>query len=319
MLWQSNFAERAFRFSRGQIPGIKGLQSSWLSIVLIVSITFAVAGVSAAQTPSASPQPTTKLKPTLEHRLLKNILGDQAAIWTSPLRVRESGARWLVPLGAGTVALIATDRRTAGEVDDGGSLPTVSRHISRIGSVYATGGAALTFYLVGRARHDARARETGLLGAEALIDGGIVGQSLKLLTQRPRPLNDGGRGRFFTGGNSFPSGHAIAAWSLATVVAHEYGGQRPFVRFGAYGLASAVSLSRYTVRKHFLSDALVGSAIGYGIGRYVYFKHHDPDLDTPHEQSSLTTRSKLLPLISPYYRRGDKHARLYGIALAWNF
>jgi membrane-associated phospholipid phosphatase len=325
MLRQFYCAARAFSFLGGQMSGIKGLQSSWLSIVLIVSITFVVAQSVTAQTPSVSPQPTAqptpqaRPTPTLERHLLGNLLRDQAAIWTSPLRVRESDARWLAPLGIGTVALIATDRRTAGEVDDGGSLPSVSRHISSIGSGYATGGAALTFYLVGRARHEARARETGLLGAEALIDGGIVGQGLKLMTQRPRPLNDGGRGRFFTGGNSFPSGHAIAVWSLATVVAYEYGERRPLVRFGAYGLASAVSLSRYTGRKHFLSDALVGSAIGYGIGRYVYFKHHDRDLDTPHEQSSLTTRSKLLPLVSPYYRRGDKPARQYGIALAWKF
>ncbi|MEA2175563.1 MAG: hypothetical protein QOD00_3155 [Blastocatellia bacterium] len=326
MLRQFYRAERAFCFLRGQMPGIKGLPSSWLSIVLIVSITFVVAQSVTAQTPSASPQPTAqptpqarpRPRPTLERRLLGNILRDQAAIWTSPLRVRESDARWLAPLGIGTVALIATDRRTAGEVDDGGSLPSVSRHISSIGSGYATGGAALTFYLVGRARHDARARETGLLGAEALIDGGIVGQGLKLITRRPRPLNDGGRGRFFRGGNSFPSGHAIAVWSLATVVASEYGERRPLVRFGAYGLASAVSLSRYTGRKHFLSDALVGSAIGYGIGRYVYFKHHDRNLDTPHEQRSLTTRSKLLPLASPCYRRGERRARQYGIALAWN-
>jgi hypothetical protein len=31
-----------------------------------------------------------------------------------------------------------------------------------------------------------------------------------------------------------------------------------------------VSVSRYTARDHFLSDALVGSVIGFGIGRYVY-------------------------------------------------
>ncbi|MGH9931960.1 MAG: phosphatase PAP2 family protein [Pyrinomonadaceae bacterium] len=63
------------------------------------------------------------------------------------------------------------------------------------------------------------------------------------------------------------------------MIAREYGHHRPLVQVGAYGLATAVSLSRYTGRNHFLSDVLVGSAMGYGIGRYVYHKHHATTLD----------------------------------------
>jgi membrane-associated phospholipid phosphatase len=106
----------------------------------------------------------------------------------------------------------------------------------------------------------------------------------------------------------------MAAWSLATVVAEEYR-DRPVVRFGAYGLATAVSLSRYTGHNHFLSDVLIGSAAGYGIGRYVYKTHHDPNLDGI-SQSKPPTHSKLFPLIAPAYSRS---ARVYGLALAWDF
>jgi membrane-associated phospholipid phosphatase len=128
---------------------------------------------------------------------------------------------------------------------------------------------------------------------------------------------DDASGEFFDGGNSFPSGHAISAWSLATVVAYEYGQHRPLVRFTSYGLATAVSLSRYTGRNHFLSDVLVGSAIGYGIGRYTYRAHHDTalDIDTG-ETKGKGTRSKLIPFTSPLYSRA---ARAYGLGLAWNF
>ena len=62
-----------------------------------------------------------------------------------------------------------------------------SRIISYAGSGYAVGGVAATFYLVGRVTHNDRARETGLLGAEALIDSGIVVTVLKEITQRRRP------------------------------------------------------------------------------------------------------------------------------------
>lgn len=109
------------------------------------------------------------------------------------------------------------------------------------------------------------------------------------------------------GGASFPSGHATISWALASVIAHEYKDNRS-VSFGAYGVAAIVSVSRFTGRNHFLSDVLVGSAIGYGIGRYVYRQHHNPNLDTswgnpPNNNSSGLTGPKLFPLITPRYSR----------------
>ena len=67
-----------------------------------------------------------------------------------------------------------------------------------------------------------------------------------------------------------------AAWSAATVIAHEYPG---FVtKTLASGLAAAVSASTVIGKDHSPSDALVGSAIGWLIGRHIYRAHHDPDL-----------------------------------------
>jgi membrane-associated phospholipid phosphatase len=274
-----------------------GVHGLWRSATLLAVLLLAAHGSSAqtaAPIPSASPQPTPQAKPSpsLERRFVMNILHDQRAIWTSPFHIHGGDARYLAPIGLGTGALLATDRHTASEVGNGGSLPPISRGVSRLGAVYTTGGIDAAFYLVGRARGDTRARETGLLGAEALIDSGIVVQALKTITQRPRPLVDNASGEFFDRGNSFPSGHAISAWSLATVIAQEYGRHRPLVRFCAYGLATAVSLSRYTGRNHFLSDVLVGSALGYGIGRYVYFKHHDTNLDVYNGQHSSAVKSQ---------------------------
>ena len=166
--------------------------------------------------------------------------------------------------------------------------------------------------------HNDHLRETGLLSAEALIDSGIVVTALKTASQRQRPAVDHSSGEFFDGGSSFPSGHASSAWSVATVIAQEYGHHRPLVQVAAYGLATAVSLSRYTGRNHFLSEVLVGSAIGYATGRYVYHKHHDTALDAQNEKQNDNdvVRSKLFPRIAPlYYPR----AHVYGGMLAWNF
>jgi membrane-associated phospholipid phosphatase len=289
----------------------------------IIASLNAIAQSSAGGVPPLSqPTPTQQAKPSpsLERRFLTNILRDQRAIWTSPFHIGRGDMGWIAPLGLSTAALLATDRHSAGEMIEGGDNPTrlrISRDISRAGDFYTTGGIAATFYLIGRTTHNARARETGLLGAEALINGGIVSTALKAISQRPRPRVDDASGEFFDRGNSFPSGHSISAWSLATVVAYEYGQHRPLVRFGAYSLATAVSLSRYTGRNHFLSDVLVGSAIGYGIGRYVYRTHHDMSLDTDDgETKPVGIHSKLIPLTSPLFSRAS---RSYGLALAWNF
>jgi membrane-associated phospholipid phosphatase len=298
----------------------------WQSLriaALGVLLLFATANASAQSptTPDAQPTPTPSVKPQTkpEQHFFGNILRDQRAIWTSPFHVGRSDARWLAPLGISTAILFATDRHTAGAAAGGGLNPTrlsISRDISQGGGIYATGGTAAAFYLVGRATNNARARETGVLAAEALIDSGLVAEALKVASQRPRPFVDDASGEFFDRGNSFPSGHSISVWSLATVVASEYGRIR-FIQVGAYGLATAVSVSRFTGRNHFLSDVLVGSAMGYGIGRYVYKKHHDPALDANDGKvKSGALHSKLMPFIAPRFSRAERE---YGLALNWDF
>ena len=102
---------------------------------------------------------------------------------------------------------------------------------------------------------------------------------------------------------------------MATVVAYEYE-DRPLVRYGAYAAAVAVSLSRYTGRNHFLSDALVGGAIGYGIGRFVYRAHHLKPDDSNDADKSPKKTTKLMPIIIPLY---NQKTHTYGGDLKWSF
>ena len=279
------------------------------AILLVIAI--ACMSSASAQTPAPTPEPSPT--PSLERKFLKNILHDQRAIWTSPLHLESDDAKLLVPLGLSTAGLIATDRRTAGALHNDRLRLNISRDVAYLGSAGGASSIAGAFYLIGRATHNARARETGLLGGEALIDGGIVAFVIKHATQRRRPRAQE-PGDFFEGGLSFPSGHTTAAWSLATVVANEYRHNR-LVQVSAYGLAAAASMARFTGRNHFLSDVLVGSAIGYGIGRYVYRTHHDPALEST-SQATPRAPSKLLPLINPRYERA---AHDYGVTLVWSF
>ena len=279
-------------------------------VVMIFALVCATT-IANAQTPQPSPTPSAS--PTLERQFFKNILRDQKAIWTSPFHLEKSDARWLVPLGVGTAALSATDRTTAKEITEFDDQLDASRVISYPGSTYGAAAVGAVFYLAGRAGHNARARETGLLSWEALIDSELVVLPLKAIAGRKRPL-ELHRGDFFRGGRSFPSGHAIHAWSVATVIANEYS-DHPIVQVTAYGVAAAVSLARLTGEKHFLSDILVGSAMGYGIGRYVYHAHHRSGANAGGEEEE-TREDHRWPAIAPVY---DRHAHDYGVALAWSF
>jgi PAP2 superfamily len=281
--------------------------------IVLFAVLFSVGG---AQAQTASPTPTPTKSPSLEKDFFKNILRDQKAIWTAPAHVHGKDAPWLVMLGVTTGGFLATDRATGDDMATHTGQLDASRIISYAGSIYGVGAEAASFYLIGRATHNQRARETGILSAEAIIDSGIVVTALKEITQRARPLTGKDRSKFFVGGSSFPSGHSIEAWSVATVVAHEYHDHLA-VQIASYGIASAVSVSRFTGLRHYLSDVLVGGAMGYGIGCYVYRTHHQAGSTGGGEEEEETfARSKLFPAIAPLYNR---RAHNYGMGLTWSF
>jgi membrane-associated phospholipid phosphatase len=261
--------------------------------------------------PSPSPSPVFKHTSSLEGHFVQHVFHDQYAIWTAPFHAGNYEKKLVAPTAIGLAAIFATDRYTSSWVESDGTLPKVSRVVSHFGQAYATGGVAAAFYLAGRFTHNEKTRETGVLALESLIDTGIVTEVLKMAAQRQRPNADQHFGEFFDGGSSFPSGHSSSAWSVATVIAYEYW-HNPWVKYGAFAAAAAVSMSRYSGRNHFLSDIVAGSAIGFFIGRYVYRNYHDPDVDQPKLKKTTTW---LHPTIVPYYN-GRMHS--YGGSLVWN-
>ena len=210
---------------------------------------------------------------------LKDLAHDQAGIWTSPLRVNSHDTLWLVPFAASTSVAFAYDQDALRQVGTTNKrLIDKSETVSEFGSPYATFGEAGALYLVGVLKHNGHLQETGRLGAEAVADASLVAGGLKLATNRERPNEGIGTGRFWPHGtrdysldSSFPSGHAAASWALARVIAAEYPGW--LTRLGAYAFATAISASRITSRQHFPSDVVVGSTVGYLIGGYVVGHH----------------------------------------------
>ena len=213
------------------------------------------------------------------HNIIRDIAVDQKTIWTAPAHVRKKDLKWILPLGGATAALIATDRQSSGALGPSETRQDVSDAISHLGAAYSTFGASGIMWAAGRWNHKERLQRTGYESIEALTDSSVVALVLKAATNRQRPGSADHDGAFWEGGKSFPSGHAIMSWTMASVVAHEY--RSRWIEAAAYGTAGAVSVARFTGKNHFASDVLVGSALGYLVGRYVVHRHHADTVPSP--------------------------------------
>ncbi len=235
------------------------------------------AKINMAVRPSESSKADDTLGEDPDNRLIipfvKHLATDQQTFWTAPAHFRVSDLKWAVPFVGATAAFMAGDSWISKQIPLG--KVQTSKTFSDYGaySLIAAGGGA---FVLGHLTGDDHMSEAGLLSGEAAINSTVVAYLFKNATQRPRPYQANGSGTFFQGGSSFPSEHAAIAWSIASVMAHEYPGT--LTKILAYGIATGVSATRVTGQQHFSSDVIIGSALGWYFGRQVYRAHHDADL-----------------------------------------
>jgi PAP2 superfamily len=231
-----------------------------------------------SDSPTSQSQPASSKKESLIGRFAH----DEYRLWTSPFRasnydshtMRKYGLPFLLISGA----LIATDHKTADLLPNTEDQTTWSGRVSQLGAAYSLAGFSGATYLIGKATKDEHKKETGFLSLEALGHAQLLVLGLKAITQRERPLDENPSGTgFWKGGDAFPSGHAASSFAVATVFAYEYR-EHIAVPITAYSLASLISASRLSARRHWASDIFVGGSLGFLVGRYVYKHHHDPNL-----------------------------------------
>ena len=207
------------------------------------------------------------------HRAATRIWRDQEELWAAPFK--KSNLKWDAMVLLGTGALIATDRQTVPDVSQ--HTVDVSSNISNA-AIYGTAATAGSIWIAGLMSDNPHQKETGLLTLEALTDAMPIYTVLQVVAGRERPGEGTGNGRFWqkhSVDGSFPGGHAMFVWTMATVVAHEY--PRWWVKALLYGTAATVSVTRFTAHDHFASDTFVGTALGYFIGRHVFHAHCNPE------------------------------------------
>ncbi len=218
-------------------------------------------------------------------RMPKYIFYDQKAIWTSPFHTAKKDIKWWLIFGGATGALIATDKYVSKNAPDTPALRTLGTDVSYLGEAYTLLPIASGFYFMGTARGDDHFREAGLLSFEALADVTILQLVLKSIADRQRPLEGRGNGEFeaSTGArysSSFPSGHAIETFAIASIFAHEYPHNR-WVKILVYAYAGGVVGARLAANMHFPGDVMAGGAMGWFVGDFVYGKRHNSELEKP--------------------------------------
>lgn len=179
----------------------------------------------------------------------------------------------MLPLTAISAVMIATDKSTSNALPNSFDQTKWSGRASQFGAWYSLAGISGGSYILGKLTKNDRFRESGLLGLEALGHAQVIVFAVKQATNRQRPVDGDGEGRFWSGGTSFPSGHAMSSFAVATVFAHEFS-DHPLVGIAAYGLAGTVAASRLSARRHWLSDIVVGGSAGWVIGHFTYQRNH---------------------------------------------
>jgi hypothetical protein len=207
-------------------------------------------------------------------RSVKRTLQDQKELYETPFK--RSNLKWdLLVLGT-TAPLLAYDRHIEKHIDT--SYQSSFQTTSDI-AIGGLSGALLAVYAWGIKGDHPHAKETGALELETLVNTFLIYTPMQLIGARQRPDEGNGNGDFWKHhaiNTSFPGGHAMFTFAMATVVSHEY--PQKWVQVLAYSAASIVTVSRFMARDHWSSDMLVGSALGIGIGSHIFHAHCNPDL-----------------------------------------
>jgi membrane-associated phospholipid phosphatase len=175
----------------------------------------------------------------------------------------------LTILSAG--ALVASDDRGLDKTIVGTTTPGIKHAadaFNDLGNLTYVAPALGLVYLTGGHTNEDLAWKASI----AVMKAGAVGLLVKDIAGRERPNGPDDKADDFKPFStsdtfsSFPSGHTLVAFSVATVWADE----KPKERFAAYGLASLVGLARIYSNAHWPSDVFFGAILGVSQGREAF-------------------------------------------------
>ena len=201
---------------------------------------------------------------------------DQKNLYLAPFEPHN--LKWDALVLIGTGAFLAADRHIENNISH------AHFHAYQTTSNIALAGLAGSLagvWLYGFKPEHQHARETGLLEIETLINTFLIYTPMQLIAGRQRPDEGNGHGDFLKHhslNTSFPGGHAMFTWAMASVLADEY--PKPWARALSYSAAFTVTFTRFMARDHWASDMFLGSALGIAIAENTFHAHCNPEFES---------------------------------------
>ncbi|MDX9880716.1 MAG: phosphatase PAP2 family protein [Prolixibacteraceae bacterium] len=216
----------------------------------------------------------------LNQYYLKKYWDDSKEIVRSPVRWDQRDWQRFAVFAATTGALFFADEPVADWLQERrtGFLDKVSRKtFEPFGAEYSLVVCGV-FYGYGLLAKKPKPESTALLAVESFALASLFVRIPKYLLGRQRPDSGVDVTAFdFKGpfqGTGFPSGHTIAVFSVASVIANQYR-ETVWVPVLSYSLAGLAGLSRIYDNRHWTSDVFAGAVMGIAIGNLVCPAHKE--------------------------------------------
>lgn len=264
-------------------PSIK-LNSLRYTLSLVVLFITAQSSLLAQDKKPDVTAPETPKEKKLEKKLSTKMYSLPQFFHESTLFVKQptkwKGKDWLRvgAVVATTFAVMPLDESitnsTQGEQRYFHSFPVEGGRI--YGEWYSIGGVAGIFGIYGAITKDTTAKKISIELFQAGVYSELITIALKIVIGRERPISTEdpfhySPFNFNYDFQSMPSGHTTSAFALSTVMSRQ--ANSTWLKILAYVPAGFTMFSRIYQHQHWLSDEIIGGALGYFVGRWVVDLH----------------------------------------------
>ena len=211
---------------------------------------------------------------------LKKYWNDTKTIVRSPVRWDKTDWQKFGLVAATTGALLLADKpvRNWAQERRSGFLDNTTKYGLEPFDIEYTLAVCGALYGYGLLAKNRKLESTALLAAESYVLASVFVRIPKTLLGRQRPNDNPDVTPFnFKGpfnGDGFPSGHTIAVFSVASVIANQYQ-ETVWIPALSYSIATLIGLSRIYDNRHWTSDVFAGAVMGIAIGNMVCPRNKD--------------------------------------------
>ena len=224
-----------------------------------------------------------------------NVFGGIGHAYSRPFHWKGNNWANFGYLAGGTLALFTVDDELDEWAD--GFRDDIPDFLVDYGNEYGspennymlTGGV----YLAGLFTKNEKLRRTGVLLIASATAGGFLQQVSKRIIGRARPKSGESSSTYdpfnlnrVFNFDSFPSGHAMLAFTNAYAIAKQF--KSPWVKAGIYAVGSIPALARVTDRFHWVSDVVFSTVLSIFIVESI-----DKYLDSKYEEKYNDQQKKL--------------------------